>query len=98
MSIFLTVRLAAAELCESRPADRAIFRWRNNKLRPARVFRRAQGAQAVLFCADYKQQGKIPRSSGEQLLRGTNHRRDDSLGVASAAPANKFVVLARRKK
>src|SRR5260370_24316978 len=69
----------------------------DNKFRPARVFRRAQGAQSVLFFADYKQQSKIPRSRAEQLLRGTIHSRAASLRIARAAPTYNFGVHRRRK-
>src|SRR6266478_5562735 len=70
----------------------------DDEFRTARISCRQQGSQAVFFLAYNKQQSKIARSDGQQLLCGTDHRGDNSFGIASTAPADEFVVFARWKK
>ena len=53
---------------------------------------------AVALLADDEQQAEIPDAFAEQLFRRANHRRDDALGVARAAPTDEFRDPRSRRK
>src|SRR5579864_2688061 len=66
--------------------------------RAARRSRSHFRPRAVALFSHDEKQAKIPRAAFNQLFRGGNHRGDDSLGVASAAPVNMLRIFAGRKK